>query len=58
MPGPAGAKGDKGEVSNQQLDDANGGTANNVNGVDLLDADPDLATVAAKLNELISAPHR
>jgi hypothetical protein len=52
-------------VTQQQLDDAIAGTANNVNGVDELNlpiSDPptqgEVQQVLDKLNELISALHR
>ena len=52
-------------MSNQQLDDAIGGTANNVNGVGTLDMEPndpptadDWRALRDKVNELVSALHR
>ena len=64
-PGDPGPQGPPGDVSSQQLDDAIGGTANNVNGVDTLNltiSDPpaqgELEQVRDKLNELIGALHR
>ena len=50
-----------GEVTNQQLNNAIGGTSANSNTVQTLDssfADPDTETLRQKLNELIGALRR
>jgi hypothetical protein len=57
-PGPEGPQGPPGEVSNQQLADAIGGTSANTNSVQTLDTYADLPTAISKLNELINALRR
>jgi len=56
--GDPGQRGDDGEMSNQQLNDAIAGSSANTNGVQLLDLNANLPTVIAKLNELIQAQRR
>jgi hypothetical protein len=63
--GPEGPQGPPGDVSQQQLDDAIAGTANNVDGIEpasVTVSDPpsqaEVQAIVDKLDELINALHR
>ncbi len=63
--GPEGPEGPPGDVSQQDLDDAINGTANNCDSVDVLTLTPedpptqsDVVAIVDKMNELIQALYR